>query len=84
MPPTNAIGTVPRMSSASIDEPSARFSSTNTPNSAAAIAIVNARDARAWFSTRPREIQKVSGGELQLLPSDAAEPRPRRCQDRAR
>ena len=72
MPPTNAIGTVTRISDASTAEPSAMFSSTNTPKSAAPIAIVSARDARAWLSTRPAEIEEVAARQLQLAPPAAA------------
>ena len=66
MPPTKAMGTVTRISDASTAEPSAMLSSTNTPNSAAAMAIVSARDARAWLSTRPAEIEEVAARQLQL------------------
>ena len=42
------------------------LSSTNTPKSAAAIAIRNARDDRAWLSTRPAEIEEVAARQLEL------------------
>jgi hypothetical protein len=58
IPPTNATGTVTRISDASTAEPSAMLRRTKTPKSATAMATPNARDDRAWLSTRPARSKK--------------------------